>query len=480
MASYHHVATSWPAFHDWHTWCNHTACHLEEFMKHPKRCQNAWFHCWLWQFGIWRFVYYKNMADTNYRMHGNIWGSQTFLKRWWWALWSWTLCIQRLPQTHVGHCFQCVLSSDLLLDFPTIWNALLHVQLLFPTTWDTDGAVDETYSVLNTRLETGNIGNKIALFGGDFNASIGTKQACDDVVYVGQCGMAQRNERGPTLAHWVLEHGLQIFNRTRDASIDFDRWTCERTKDNVFVQLDYVIGMPVFVIVFTWNDYQFPIGLDHWCVHCILMVVDSLQGVRHWSWLQNWMPNVDRHGEPQFFESLCVSSSAFIIWGCVGESWWARWHLHSLQPSDLHRLTEKKTDDQLHIQMRENNCPLKSSACIGKSCGLGSPNKYPNNYKIHACGKGWVHWKAIQFEQSRRSTAFRWCFWHVGNFVCWEDSLTKTAGDIRWLHLRPCGKGVHVPEDVLTKLLALMNALLQWSTQGWPLTIDRWRYDEDR
>ena len=141
--------------------------------------------------------------------------------------------------------------------------------------------MDETYSVLNTRLETGNIGNKIALFGGDFNASIGTKQACDDVVYVGQCGMAQRNERGPTLAHWVLEHGLQIFNRTRDASIDFDRWTCERTKDNVFVQLDYVIGMPVFVIVFTWNDYQFPIGLDHWCVHCILMVVDSLQGVRH-------------------------------------------------------------------------------------------------------------------------------------------------------------------------------------------------------
>ena len=40
------------------------------------------------------------------------------------------------------------------------------------------------------------------------------------------------------------------------------------------------------------------------------------------------MPNVDRHGEPQFFKSLFVSSSAFIIWGCVGESWWARWHLH--------------------------------------------------------------------------------------------------------------------------------------------------------
>ena len=56
----------------------------------------------------------------------------------------------------------------------------------FPTTWDTDDAVDD--------LEIGNMGNKIPLLGRDFNASIGTKQACDDVVFLGQCGMGHRNE----------------------------------------------------------------------------------------------------------------------------------------------------------------------------------------------------------------------------------------------------------------------------------------------
>ena len=114
----------------------------------------------------------------------------------------------------------------------------------FPTTWDTDDAVDEVCSLLNTVLDTGNMGNKIPLFGGDFNASIGAKQACDDVVSLGQCGMGQRNDRGSTLAHWVLEHGLQIFYRIRDASFGLDSWTCKRTADNALVQLDYIIGMP--------------------------------------------------------------------------------------------------------------------------------------------------------------------------------------------------------------------------------------------
>ena len=174
----------------------------------------------------------------------------------------------------------------------------------FPTTWDTDDAVDETYSLLNTLLETGNLGNKIPLLAGDFNASIGTKQACDDVVFLGQCGMGQRNERGSTLAHWILEHGLQIFNRIRDASFDLDSWTCKRTADNALVQLDYIIGMPAFVTMSTWNDYQLPIGLDHRCVHCMLTVVDTVHGVHHRRrGLKNWKPNLDRHGEPHVFQA---------------------------------------------------------------------------------------------------------------------------------------------------------------------------------
>ena len=113
----------------------------------------------------------------------------------------------------------------------------------FLTTWDTDDAVDGVYSLLNTLLETGSMGNKIPLLGGDFNASIGTKQACDDVVSLSQCGMGQRNERGSTLAHWVLEHGLHILNRIRDASFGLDSWTCKRTADNALVQLDYIITL---------------------------------------------------------------------------------------------------------------------------------------------------------------------------------------------------------------------------------------------
>ena len=75
--------------------------------------------------------------------------------------------------------------------------------------------MNDMYSLLVTLLETRNIGNKIALFGGDFNASIGNRQVCDDVVHIGQCRMRQRNERGSTLVRWVLEHGLQNLNQIR-------------------------------------------------------------------------------------------------------------------------------------------------------------------------------------------------------------------------------------------------------------------------
>lgn len=174
----------------------------------------------------------------------------------------------------------------------------------FPTTWDTDASVDEVYSLLNTPLEPCNMGNKIPLFGGDFNASIGAEQACDDVLYLGQCGMGQRNERGSILAHWVLEHGLQILNRMRDASFDLDSWTCKRAADNVLVQLDYIIGMRGFIIMSTWNDYQLPIGLDHRCVHCIVSMVDTVHNVHHRRPdLKHWMPDLDCHGEPEAFQT---------------------------------------------------------------------------------------------------------------------------------------------------------------------------------
>ena len=66
----------------------------------------------------------------------------------------------------------------------------------FPTTGDTDDVVNEMYLLLDALLETVVIGNKIALFSGDLNASIGPGQACDDVDHTGQCHRGQGNERG--------------------------------------------------------------------------------------------------------------------------------------------------------------------------------------------------------------------------------------------------------------------------------------------
>ena len=245
------------------------------------------------------------------------------------------------------------------LTFRLLGKHFFMCSCYFPTTWDTDDAVDEVYSLLNTLLDTGNMGNKIPLFGGDFNASIGAKQACDDVVSLGQCGMGQRNDRGSILAHWVLEHGLQIFNRIRDASFDLDSWTCKRTADNALVQLDYIIGMPAFITMSTWNDYQLPIGLDHRCVHCLLTLVDTVQGVHHRRrGLKQWLPNLDRFGEPRTFQTklrshlnvlpfICSSFEAGLVKAgehggtCTKRS-------SAFKPSQ--RLIEKKRrDDQLQI-----------------------------------------------------------------------------------------------------------------------------------
>ena len=70
------------------------------------------------------------LAIMNSETHPTEGGLQFFPKRRWWALWSWNLCVQKLLQKHVGHCFQCLLPSDLFIDFPIIWKTF-HAQLLF-------------------------------------------------------------------------------------------------------------------------------------------------------------------------------------------------------------------------------------------------------------------------------------------------------------------------------------------------------------
>ena len=179
-------------------------------------------------------------------------------------------------------------------------------------------------------------------------------------------------------------------------SFGLDSWTCKRTADNVLVQLGYIIGMPAFVMMSTWNDYELPIGLDHRCVHCILTLLDTTQGVQHRRpGLKHWMPNLNCHGEPQvfegklraFFNGLPFTCSSFEAGLLKAGEQGGTCTTRCVAFKSSQALIEKKTSEKINYR----SCLLKSSACIGKSCGLGSPNKSPNMYTILACGKGYVH-----------------------------------------------------------------------------------------
>ena len=117
--------------------------------------------------------------------------------------------------------------------------------------------------------------------------------------------------------------------------------------------------------------------------------------------LKHWMPNLDCHGEPQVFQAklrafinalalpfTCSSFEAGLL--KAGEQGGISTKRRvSIRPSQG-LIGKNRRENQQLIQVCQNNYPFKSSACIGKSCGLGSPNKYSNIYSILACGKGYV------------------------------------------------------------------------------------------
>ena len=123
---------------------------------------------------------------------------------------------------------------------------------------------------------------------------------------------------------WYI--GFWNMGRIRDVSFGIDRWTCKRTADNVLVQLDYIIGMPAFVMMSTWNDYELPIGLDHRCVHRILTLLHT----RRSTW-KTWFETLDAEfilswGTLNFSkQTSCLfqwfSIHVFIICGWATQSW---------------------------------------------------------------------------------------------------------------------------------------------------------------
>ena len=378
------------------------------------------------------------------------------------------------------------------LTFRLFGKSFFMCSCYFPTTWDTDDLVNEMYSLLDTRLETGNIGNKIALSGGDFNASIGNRQACDDVVHIRQCGMGQRNERGSTLVHWVLEHGLQIFNRIHDVSFGLDSWTCKRTADNVLVQLDYIIGMPAFVMVSTWNDYELPIGLDHRCVHCILTLLDTTQGVQHRRLgLKHWMPNLDCHGEPRvfqdklraFFNRLPFTCSSFEAGLLKAGKQGGRCTKRCVAFKSSHGLIEKRqarkstTDPGVRKQLSfEIQRMHRQELRAWKSEQISEHVQNPRMWKgLRSLERHPV--RTIMTPPHPDDFADMLEALFAGNTISlerpvaaleapWQRSeLTKAIQRMKTQKAADeCGLVAellkHVPEDVLTKLLALMNDLL--------------------
>ena len=140
------------------------------------------------------------------------------------------------------------------------------VAVYFPTSWDSDDAVEEVYDVLSLVLDNCIRDDAVIVLGGDFNASLGHLQAGDEPS-MGVCGLGQRNIRGITLASWALSYGLQFSNRFADPIFGADSWTCRRSMDGERVQMDFILTSSILQVVHTQADWALPIGLDHRCVH---------------------------------------------------------------------------------------------------------------------------------------------------------------------------------------------------------------------
>ena len=90
-----------------------------------------------------------------------------------------------------------------------------------PTSWDTDGALEDIFSLLDMLIHNAERINAIRVLGGDFNTSIGAPEASDDLTLLGACENGVRNWRGTRMIHWISEQGLQILNRLDSPMVFF-------------------------------------------------------------------------------------------------------------------------------------------------------------------------------------------------------------------------------------------------------------------
>ena len=76
------------------------------------------------------------------------------------------------------------------------------------------------------------------------------------------------------------------------------------TMDGTRVQLDYILSDARACVESVWHDQLVPIGLDHRCVHCVLLwggVKPQLRNRR--LNLKNWTPILDVDGAARLFQN---------------------------------------------------------------------------------------------------------------------------------------------------------------------------------
>ena len=167
--------------------------------------------------------------------------------------------------------------------------------------------MEGVYGILQLLLDNCRANGATPILGGDFNASIGILlgpgDEDDDVDLLGAGGLGCRNERGTWFVQWILSNGLRVASRQKH--VDFaDSWTCKRSSDGNFVQIDFILSDARVFVESVWNDFVVPIGLDHRCVHCIMSFkkrAATHKRMKRYG-MKNWKPIMDDQGRPSDFQ----------------------------------------------------------------------------------------------------------------------------------------------------------------------------------
>ena len=92
---------------------------------------------------------------------------------------------------------------------------------------------------------------------------------------------------------FVLEHGLHILNRQMPMSQIHESWTCARSLDAAFVQIDLLLADTRRELLQSWND------LDHRSVHCkVRCNSTSVSQKRVRPTLKGWKPHLNHDQQP--------------------------------------------------------------------------------------------------------------------------------------------------------------------------------------